>query len=217
MVDITSFGTGAISAIIAIALVIFAYFRKYKTILLSIRLDKLDDAFALFLHAISDLKLTTEEKLAIAIKLHDAIDVEMNVVKIAQEEITTLKPDKIIHAIKIFYPDVSIKAVSDGEYFTIPESKWREIIKNDFVEKKKYLHEKFDCDDYARCFVSHVVEHYRLNSVGIVWGWFTKEGYHAWNFIFTAEEKLLWFEPQNDKLFEPSGEKFNYEAKEIFF
>jgi len=44
----------------------------------------------------------------------------------------------------------------------------------------------------------------------------TKDAYHAWNFIYTVEGKLLWLEPQNNSLFLPSGKEFEYEAKDVF-
>jgi len=34
--------------------------------------------------------------------------------------------------------------------------------------------------------------------------------------FYTAEEWLLWFEAQNNSLFVPTGEKFKYEARDVF-
>ena len=163
-----------------------------------------------------DTKLSEEEKLTILNKLRDAITEETRVVRINTDEIKEVKPNEIISAIKALYPHAQVRAVSDGKYYTVSERRWREIIENDFVERKKYLVTRYDCEDFSRSFVARVIENYQLNSVGVCWGWMTKDAYHAWNFIYTSEGRLLWYEAQNNGLFVPSGEKYKYEARDIF-
>ena len=216
MIDISSFFSGFFTAVGSGIVTLYLLFRHYRKVTFSMNLDKLKETGYYLIETLEDMKLSDEEKLTILNKLKDAITEEARVVKIGLDEIKEVKPDEIINAIKTLYPDVQVKAISDGKYYTVSEERWKEIIKNDFVEKKKYLAEQFDCDDFSRCFVARVTENYGLNACGIVWGWMTEGAYHAWNFIYTAEGKLLWFEPQNDCLFSPSDKEFEYRAKDIF-
>ena len=43
----------------------------------------------------------------------------------------------------------------------------REIIKYSWVDRKKYVKDTFDCDDYALAFRAHVSEIYGINSVAL--------------------------------------------------
>ena len=216
MIEPSSFATGFFTAIVSFVVALYLFFKHYRKIILSINLDKLKETGYYLIESLKDAKLSEEEKLAILNKLRDAITEETRVVRINADEIKKVTPDEIISAIKALYPHVQVRAVSDGKYYTVSEAKWREIIANDFIERKKYLLEKYDCEDYSRSFVARVIENYQLNSVGVCWGWMTEGAYHAWNFIFTSEGRLLWYEAQNDSLFVPSGEKYKYEARDIF-
>ena len=144
------------------------------------------------------------------------MDIEARIVKIEEKEIKCVSAEEITKKINELYPDVKIKSVSDKHYYTVSESKWKEIIKSDFVNYKKYLSDRFDCDDFSRCLVSRVIENYHLNAIGIAWGWMKEGAYHAWNFIYTAENVILFVEPQNDYIWIPIPRKFDYEACEIF-
>jgi len=216
MIEISSFFSGFFTAISSGIVVLYLFFKHYRKITLSINLDKLKETGYYLIESLKDAKLSNEEKLIILNKLRDAITEETRVVRINADEIKEVKPDEIISAIKALYPNVQIRAVSDGKYYTTTYGKWREIIANDFIERKKYLVSRFDCDDFSRSFVARVIENYGLNACGIVWGWMTKDAYHAWNFIYTSEGRLLWLEVQNDSLFVPTGEKFKYEARDVF-
>jgi len=216
MIEPTSFFSGFLTAICSTAIAIYFFYRHYRKVVISADLDKLKDAAFYLIEALKDAKLSEEEKLTILNKLKDAITEETRVVRIDANEVKEVKPDEIISAIKALYPTVQIRAVSDGKYYTTTYGKWREIIANDFIERKKYLVSRYDCDDYSRSFVARIIENYGLNACGIVWGWMTKDAYHAWNFIYTSEGRLLWLEAQNDSLFVPSGEKYKYEARDVF-
>ena len=216
MIEVSSFFVGFLTAVGSGIVTLYLLFRHYRKITFSINLDKLKETGYYLIEALEDMKLSEEEKSTILYKLKDAITEEAKVVKIGLDEIKEVKPDEIINVIKTLYPEVQVKAVSDGKYYTVSEERWKEIIKNDFIEQKKYLIDRYDCDDYSRSFVARVIENYGLNACGIVWGWMTEGAYHAWNFIYTAEGKLLWFEPQSDRLFTPNSGEFEYEAKDIF-
>ena len=216
MIEISSFFSGFFTAIGSGIVALYLFFKRYRRITLSINIDKLKETGYYLIVALKDAKLNEEEKLTILNKLKDVITEETRVVRINADEIKEIKPDEIISAIKALYPHVQVRAVSDGKYYTVSEAKWREIIKNDFVERKKYLATRFDCDDYSRSFVARIIENYGLNACGIVWGWMTEGAYHAWSFIYTSEGRVMWVEVQNDSLFVPTGEKFKYEAQDIF-
>jgi len=216
MIDPSSFLSSFAAAVVSFVIALYMFFKRYRKVTLSINLDKLKETGYYLIESLEDAKLSEEEKLTILNKLKDAITEETRVVRIDANEVKEVKPDEIISAIKALYPAVQIRAVSDGKYYTVSEERWREIIENDFVERKQYLVTRYDCEDYSRSFVARVIENYGLNACGIVWGWMTEGAYHAWNFIYTSEGQLLWFEPQNDSLFVPSGEKFKYEARDIF-
>ena len=216
MIDPSSFLSSFAAAVVSFVIALYMFFKRYRKVTLSINLDKLKETGYYLIESLEDAKLSEEEKLTILNKLKDAITEETRVVRIDADEVKEVKPDEIISAIKALYPAVQIKAVSDGKYYTVSEAKWREIIANDFIERKKYLVSRYDCDDYTRSFVARIIENYGLNACGIVWGWMSKDAYHAWNFIYTSEGRLLWLEAQNDSLFVPSGEKYKYEAKDIF-
>jgi len=216
MIEPSSFASGFLAAIVSSVIALYLFFKRYRKITLTINFDKLKETGYYLIEALKDAKLSEEEKLAIMNKLKDAITEETRVVRINADEVKEVSPDEIISAIKALYPEAQIKAISDGEYYMVSETKWKEIIKNDFVERKKYLVEKYNCDDYSRSFVARVIENYGLNACGIVWGWMSKDAYHAWNFIYTSEGRLLWLEPQSNELFVPSAEKYKYEARDIF-
>jgi len=214
MIEISSFCLGLLTAISSGVVTLYVIFRRYRKITFSLNLDRLKESGYYLLEALEDMKLSEEEKLAILNKLRDAITEETRVVRINADEIKEVEPDEIITAIKSVYPTAQVKAISDSKYYTVSKRKWEEIIRNDFLEQKRYLTERFDCDDFSRCFVARVIENYGLNACGVVWGKMTKGAYHAWNFIYTAEGQLFWFEPQRESLFLPSGKE--YEAQDIF-
>jgi len=216
MIEPSSFLSGFAAAIGSFVVALYLFFKHYRKITLSINLDKLKETGYYLIEALKDAKLSEGEKLAILNKLRDAITEETRVVRINADEVKEVKPNEIISAIKALYPHVQVRVVSDGKYYTTTYGKWREIIANDFIERKKYLVSRFDCDDFSRSFVARVIENYGLNACGIVWGWMTKDAYHAWNFVYTSEGRLLWYEAQNDSLFVPSGEKYKYEARDVF-
>jgi len=216
MIEPSSFLSGFAAAIGSFVVALYLFFKHYRKITLSINLDKLKETGYYLIEALKDAKLSEEEKLTILNKLRDAITEETRVVRINADEIKEVKPDEIISAIKALYPAAQVRAVSDGKYYTVSEERWKEIIENDFIDRKQYLATRYDCEDFSRSFVARVIENYQLNSVGVCWGWMTKDAYHAWNFVYTSEGRLLWLEAQNNSLFVPTGEKYKYEARDIF-
>jgi len=145
MIEISSFFSGFFTAVGSGIATLYLLFRHYRKITFSINLDKLKETGYYLIEALEDMKLSDEERLTILNKLKDAITEEARIVKIGLDEIKEVKPDEIVNAIKALYPAVQVKAVSDGKYYTVSEKRWREIIKSDFIERKKYLAERYDC------------------------------------------------------------------------
>jgi len=108
--------------------------------------------------------------------------------------------------IKLFEPTGLI--YFDLKYQTTDIETFRKIIELDWLNRKPYLKDIFDCDDYALAFKVHLSEIYRINAIAVVVGEVrdTKTGqvigYHGYNRIIDKDKKVWLFEPQTDKLSE---------------
>lgn len=104
----------------------------------------------------------------------------------------------------------------DSNYFLTDIETWKNIIAEDWLQgTKKWIADKFDCDNFAYCFASHCSELYDI-SVSTCYGEvFHKDtnaslGFHYWNTITTKEADgkmhLYFYEPENDNYEEiPDG------------
>jgi hypothetical protein len=96
----------------------------------------------------------------------------------------------------------------DGKYWYTDLDTWKVIVQRDELnEYKQWVLDRFDCDNFAVTFSSHMAEFFDMNSAGVALGAVldknTKQeiGYHAYNcFIVNSNGKAeLWlYEPQND-------------------
>lgn len=99
---------------------------------------------------------------------------------------------------------------ADGLYSVIDWNVMKEIIRYSWVDKKKYISEIFDCDDYALAFKSHVSEIYNINSVALAKHIkvITGDGKEIWHracivlAIENHELKAFLLETQNDGFIE---------------
>jgi len=97
----------------------------------------------------------------------------------------------------------------DGKYYLEKWSTWQNIIEVDWTDTKKYVRERFDCDNMSFSFCSRVSWLFGLNSKGAVYGAIynriTKKlvGYHYWVCIVSNEpdgtRQLFYLEPQTDE------------------
>ncbi len=94
---------------------------------------------------------------------------------------------------------------ADNRYYMIDWAVMKEIIEFDWTERKKYLTDVWDCDDYSNAFKSHLAEIYNINSVGLVRNAKVTIGdktlYHRCNLILATEDNVLKafvFEAQHD-------------------
>lgn len=98
----------------------------------------------------------------------------------------------------------------DEKYYYTDISGWRKIISSDPINVvKKWKKDRFDCDNFATTFSSHVAEFFGLNTAGIAIGYVydsnTLEllGRHAYNILLVrnGDKDELWlYEPQTDEM-----------------
>ena len=98
----------------------------------------------------------------------------------------------------------------DGSFYlpTLPEV--REILEASRADRRTWMAERFDCDDFAYVLKGEMSVHayetpelrYGL-CVGMVWGNFDwVQGYHAVNWFLGSDGVLRFIEPQSDDIYE---------------
>lgn len=123
---------------------------------------------------------------------------------------TVLTFNEIIEALKPF--KWSLKLVDDIKYWTTSYEEWFKIILEDTIDKKKYIKERFDCDDFAKVFKCHCIEKYGLNAVGLVRDFL---GRHAYNVIVDDTATAFIYEPQNDTFIKADKFKDKYHTRKL--
>jgi len=159
-----------------------------------------------FLHGINMCTQNPKNFIKIMINLRKFIPTKQKIEPIdnkrLRRELRTQLKGKLSKKVIIFLVD---------KYFTpINSQKVIEIYKNSGLLNKKYIPEKFDCDNYAQAFYVAVAESARKNrklkypyAFGVVMGNIPMP--HAINW-FMDEGKKVWFiEPQSGKIFKPKG------------
>lgn len=126
----------------------------------------------------------------------------LNPIKVSGEEITQI--------LRKYFVSEKITHL-DSYYYLIPISQWRELIAVDWTDTKKWVVDKFDCDNFSNYFAANMSMFYEINSVGRVYGKYYQGtnqfvGYHYWNVLITAEKEIWFFEPGNDKMTEAKYE-----------
>ena len=98
--------------------------------------------------------------------------------------------------------------VADGKYFCTPIADARQIIRASAVDRKTWVAERFDCDDFAHVPKAHFAEaaykdgtRRAAHCFGVVWGFLP--GHHAINWMVNSDLILRFIEPQNDRIFRP--------------
>ena len=106
---------------------------------------------------------------------------------------------------------------ADGSYFCPPLSEAKKIIKASRLDKKTWVEERFDCDDFAHVLKAHFAEAAYKNGkrraahcFGVVWG--SLPTAHAINWMVTDDLKLRFVEPQSDAIYSPKSTD-----KDIYF
>jgi len=83
----------------------------------------------------------------------------------------------------------------DNKYIAVPKQEFQKIIDWDWTDNKKYIAEKYDCDNFAFSFKARVDRRFHVNTVGLVIDY---DAGHAYNIIIFADGTSKIFEPQSD-------------------
>ncbi len=97
--------------------------------------------------------------------------------------------------------------LSDGTFQLVDTQNLRDFLASDSINKRQYIAEKHDCDDYSYELMGHVSDWNPDNTFGIVWGNNVNGDGHAWNFFIDENKNIKYVEPQTDTIFDPSTEK----------
>lgn len=98
----------------------------------------------------------------------------------------------------------------DNQYYLPTQDEMDFIITESGLERKKFMAERFDCDDFAFILKGEVSAHaYQAGQLtcgicaGIAWGYFqwNPRGYHAANWFLDSSGVLNFIEPQWDVIF----------------
>jgi len=108
----------------------------------------------------------------------------------------------------ILYRTNVTPALYDEKYTTTDIETWKTIIKNDWTNKKKWITDTFDCDNFAGSFTAYCADIYGLNTAGR----FTVEllnpetdehiGYHRAVIIVDNKLNCYLLESQSDEIVE---------------
>ena len=110
--------------------------------------------------------------------------------------------------------DLTKVLLADENYHYVSIAEMKDIILHDWVDRKKYEKDIFDCDDFADIFKAHMEERYKINSVGVARSIELLDpktrkhlNWHRANVFIADEDNVmkLWFlEPQTDRVVEVS-------------
>jgi hypothetical protein len=100
----------------------------------------------------------------------------------------------------------------DGSYYLPEPAEIQQILANSQVDRRTWLAERFDCDDFAYVLKGEVSIHaYDTGTIrfglafGMVWGFFDwVKGFHAVNWFIASDGVLRFVEPQQDTIYDAS-------------
>ena len=98
----------------------------------------------------------------------------------------------------------------DSTYWTCTKSEFKQIVAFNDIDQRKYIGQRFDCDNFAISFKGQVATDFGLNNVGLV---IDNSGGHAYNIVVFSNGEVELFEPQNDS-FPEKGSHQSYAFKE---
>lgn len=97
----------------------------------------------------------------------------------------------------------------DGTYYLCSQDDMAKIIGWDWTDAKRYVAERFDCDDFAWHFKARVGYCFLLNQVGWVSDFTSR---HAYNVIPFPDGEAWFFEPQSDRRVEIGSGSYKLES-----
>lgn len=97
--------------------------------------------------------------------------------------------------------------ISDGIFKLLDTQNLRNFLSLNSVNTRKYITDFHDCDDYSYELMGDMSTWNPAASFGMVWGNRAEDSLpHAWNFFINENKKIMYVEPQNDQIFEPTKE-----------
>ncbi|QJF12412.1 hypothetical protein PFV2_gp39 [Pyrobaculum filamentous virus 2] len=96
--------------------------------------------------------------------------------------------------------------VLDNRYWVTTVDDFREIVSRDWTKHRRYIDDRFDCDNFALHFVARINAMYGLNSVGIVIDYDAAHAYNLAIVIDGGNLRKVVIEPQTGEiLYRPDG------------
>ena len=83
----------------------------------------------------------------------------------------------------------------DAKYWACSKQEFQDWITWDWTNKKRYLSEEYDCDNFAFSFKARCDRKIGINTVGLVIDY---SGGHAYNVVVFTDAPAELYEPQND-------------------
>ena len=100
----------------------------------------------------------------------------------------------------------------DNKYQVTTQKDMKKIIDCDWTDNKKYVAEKYDCDNFAFSFKAMVDRRFGVNNVGLVIDY---SGGHAYNIIVFNDGSVRLFEPQTDRWARVGTGQYKFEEGKI--
>ena len=125
-----------------------------------------------------------------------------------EPEVEGLRFENIDMAIAERFPFLQVDwKDSPNESMTTTPECWAEILNHLLVDRRKYVKDLYDCDNFAEALSADISRHYGLNAKLYVQG-DSPLGYHAWNIIVAIDEAgdhvVFQVEPQTGEI-DPEG------------
>lgn len=121
----------------------------------------------------------------------------------------TFVAEKLIEA----FPFAKKIYLSDRYFYLCPKQDIIDFLAQDITDKRQYLTEIFDCDDFAfRLMGQFHTMPYSALAIGIAWS-----RVHAYNTVVIDNEQNVWIiEPQTDALIRPEDAEKEYETELVW-
>ena len=99
--------------------------------------------------------------------------------------------------------------IGDNDYYLPTEPEYMTILTQSLIDRRTYLYQRFDCDDFAHVLKGEFSIHWYSAGesqhgicFGLMWGFFNWQvGPHAINWVIDAEETMVLIEPQTDEVY----------------
>lgn len=114
------------------------------------------------------------------------------------------------------FPGAKYTWQQDNTYWSFSLADWERVLERDWVNLLEYHAQRFDCENFAGLFQEFISLVYGVNCQAKVLGT-TPAGLHGFNLIYTADEGVLFYEPQgfNQWWYREDNIHFNYHPLEI--